>query len=117
MLIPTVIEQTARGERAFDIYSQLLGQRIVFLGRPIDADVANMSLGGGFYKMGNGRFVGLINKTFNYAHQQGTLVVVAAATWSSVWPKQAATVRRTCTRWAGSLRRLLGRGRMVRGSK
>ena len=44
----------------------------------IDADVANMSLGGGFYKMGNGRFVGLINKTFNYAHQQGTLVVVAA---------------------------------------
>lgn len=44
----------------------------------IDADVANMSLGGGFYKMGNGRFVGLINKTFNYAHQQGTVVVVAA---------------------------------------
>ncbi|HEX5672220.1 MAG TPA: ATP-dependent Clp protease proteolytic subunit [Acidimicrobiia bacterium] len=42
MLIPTVIEQTARGERAFDIYSQLLGQRIVFLGREIDADVANL---------------------------------------------------------------------------
>lgn len=42
MLIPTVIEQTARGERAFDIYSQLLGQRIVFLGRPIDADLANL---------------------------------------------------------------------------
>lgn len=44
----------------------------------IDADVANMSLGGGFYKMGNGRYVGLINKTFNYAHQQGLVVVVAA---------------------------------------
>lgn len=44
----------------------------------IDADVANMSLGGGFYKMSNGRFVGLINQTFNYAHRQGTLVVVAA---------------------------------------
>lgn len=42
MLIPTVIEQTSRGERAYDIYSQLLGQRIVFLGRPIDADVANL---------------------------------------------------------------------------
>jgi ATP-dependent Clp protease protease subunit len=42
MLIPTVIEQTARGDRAFDIYSQLLGQRIVFLGRQIDADVANL---------------------------------------------------------------------------
>ncbi|HEU4749881.1 MAG TPA: ATP-dependent Clp protease proteolytic subunit, partial [Acidimicrobiia bacterium] len=41
-MIPTVIEQTARGERAFDIYSQLLGQRIVFLGREIDADVANL---------------------------------------------------------------------------
>lgn len=42
MLIPTVIEQTARGERAYDIYSQLLGQRIVFLGKPFDADVANL---------------------------------------------------------------------------
>jgi ATP-dependent Clp protease protease subunit len=42
MLIPTVIEQTPRGERAYDIYSQLLGQRIVFLGRAIDPDVANL---------------------------------------------------------------------------
>lgn len=44
----------------------------------IDADVANMSLGGGFYKMANGRYVGLINQVFNYAHRKGTLVVVAA---------------------------------------
>lgn len=44
----------------------------------IDADVANMSLGGGFTKMANGRFVGLINSVFNYAHRQGLLVVVAA---------------------------------------
>ena len=44
----------------------------------IDADVANMSLGGGFTKAGNGRFVGLINSTFNYAHRQGLLVVVSA---------------------------------------
>jgi lantibiotic leader peptide-processing serine protease len=44
----------------------------------IDADVANMSLGGGFVKAGNGRFIGLINKTFNYAHRKGTLIVVAA---------------------------------------
>lgn len=42
------------------------------------ADVANMSLGGGFAKAGNGRFVGLINKTFNYAKQKGMLIVVAA---------------------------------------
>ncbi|HEX8171375.1 MAG TPA: S8 family serine peptidase [Thermoanaerobaculia bacterium] len=44
----------------------------------IDADVANMSLGGGFTKNGNGRFVGIINKVFNYAHSKGLLVVVAA---------------------------------------
>lgn len=42
MLIPTVIEQTRRGERAYDIYSRLLGHRVVFLGRPIDADTANL---------------------------------------------------------------------------
>jgi subtilisin family serine protease len=42
------------------------------------ADVANMSLGGGFAKAGNGRYIGLINKTFNYAHQKGTLIVVSA---------------------------------------
>ncbi|HTJ76576.1 MAG TPA: ATP-dependent Clp protease proteolytic subunit [Acidimicrobiales bacterium] len=42
MLVPTVIEQTARGERAFDIYSRLLAERIVFLGTPIDDGVANL---------------------------------------------------------------------------
>jgi ATP-dependent Clp protease protease subunit len=40
-LIPTVIEQTTRGERAFDIYSRLLRERIVFLGDPIDDALAN----------------------------------------------------------------------------
>jgi ATP-dependent Clp protease, protease subunit len=42
MLIPTVVEQTTRGERASDIYSRLLGHRVVFLGRPVDDDVANL---------------------------------------------------------------------------
>jgi ATP-dependent Clp protease, protease subunit len=42
MLIPTVIEATERGERAFDIYSRLLGERIIFLGSPIDDAVANL---------------------------------------------------------------------------
>lgn len=42
------------------------------------ADVANMSLGGGFFKAGNGRLVGAINKVFNYAKAQGTLFVVSA---------------------------------------
>src|SRR5439155_20223629 len=41
-LVPTVIEQTNRGERAFDIYSRLLKDRIVFLGTPIDDTVANL---------------------------------------------------------------------------
>ena len=41
-LVPTVIEQTSRGERAFDIYSRLLRERIVFLGTPIDDSVANL---------------------------------------------------------------------------
>jgi len=41
-LIPTVIEQTNRGERAFDIYSRLLQERIIFLGTPVNDDVANV---------------------------------------------------------------------------
>jgi ATP-dependent Clp protease, protease subunit len=41
-VIPMVVEQTARGERAFDIYSRLLAERIVFLGTPIDDQIANL---------------------------------------------------------------------------
>ena len=41
LLIPTVIEKTAHGERAYDIYSRLLKERIIFLGGPIDDHVAN----------------------------------------------------------------------------
>jgi ATP-dependent Clp protease protease subunit len=43
-VIPTVIEQTARGERAFDIYSRLLSERIIFLGTPIDDQIANLTI-------------------------------------------------------------------------
>jgi len=42
MLIPMVIEQTNRGERAYDIYSRLLKDNIIFLGTPIDDNVANL---------------------------------------------------------------------------
>lgn len=42
MLIPIVIEQTPRGERAYDIYSRLLKERIVFIGAPIDDNIANL---------------------------------------------------------------------------
>ncbi len=41
MVVPYVIEQTSRGERVYDIYSRLLKDRIIFLGTPIDAQVAN----------------------------------------------------------------------------
>ena len=40
--MPYVIEQTQRGERSYDIYSRLLKDRIVFLGTPVDDDVANV---------------------------------------------------------------------------
>lgn len=41
-LVPIVVEQTSRGERSYDIYSRLLKDRIVFIGSPIDDDVANL---------------------------------------------------------------------------
>ncbi|MGH2749946.1 MAG: ATP-dependent Clp protease proteolytic subunit [Actinomycetota bacterium] len=41
-LVPTVIEQTSRGERAFDIYSRLLKERIIMLGTPVNSEVANV---------------------------------------------------------------------------
>ena len=41
-LVPMVVEQTARGERSFDIYSRLLNDRVVFLGGQVDADSANL---------------------------------------------------------------------------
>lgn len=41
-LVPMVVEQTARGERAYDIFSRLLKERIIFVGTPIDDDVANL---------------------------------------------------------------------------
>ncbi len=43
VLVPMVVEQTSRGERAFDIYSRLLKENIIFLGTPIDDNVANLS--------------------------------------------------------------------------
>ena len=42
MLVPMVVEQTSRGERAYDIYSRLLKENIIFLGTPIDDQVANV---------------------------------------------------------------------------
>jgi ATP-dependent Clp protease, protease subunit len=41
-LVPFVIEQTSRGERSFDIYSRLLNERVIFLGTPVNDEVANL---------------------------------------------------------------------------
>ena len=41
-LIPMVVEQTSRGERAYDIYSRLLKEHIIFIGTPIDDHIANL---------------------------------------------------------------------------
>src|SRR4030042_5674473 len=41
-LVPMVVEQTARGERAYDIYSRLLKDRIIFIGTPVDDHIANI---------------------------------------------------------------------------
>src|SRR3989442_8581946 len=43
-LIPMVVEETARGERSFDIYSRLLAERIIFLGSPVDDQIANLTI-------------------------------------------------------------------------
>src|SRR6266581_2413777 len=42
VLVPMVIEQTSRGERAYDIYSRLLKDNVIFLGQPIDDTIANL---------------------------------------------------------------------------
>jgi ATP-dependent Clp protease, protease subunit len=43
-LIPMVVEETAQGERTFDIYSRLFNERIIFLGTPIDDQIANLTI-------------------------------------------------------------------------
>ena len=42
--IPMVVEQTVHGERTFDIYSRLLGERIIFFGTPMDDQIANLTI-------------------------------------------------------------------------
>src|SRR5215218_5073663 len=43
-LIPMVVEETAQGERTFDIYSRLFNERVIFLGTPIDDQIANLTI-------------------------------------------------------------------------
>lgn len=64
------------GSNGYGSFSQILAG--VIYAADNGADVANMSLGGGFAKAGNGRLVGFINQVFNYARQRGMLIVVSA---------------------------------------
>ena len=64
------------GSNGYGSFSQILAG--VIYAADNGADVANMSLGGGFAKAGNGRLVGFINQIFNYARQRGMLIVVSA---------------------------------------
>ena len=52
MLIPMVVEQTPRGERSYDIYSRLLRERIVFIGMPIDDNIASLLIAQMLYLQG-----------------------------------------------------------------
>ena len=72
----TLIGVKVLSARGSGTLSQVLGG--VLYAADQGANVANMSLGGGFSKAGNGRYVSLINRTFNYANKKGMLVVVAA---------------------------------------
>lgn len=72
----TLIGVKVLGANGYGSFSDILNG--VLWAADHGADVANMSLGGGFSKAGNGRSLGLINQVFNYANSKGMVVVVAA---------------------------------------
>ena len=55
VLVPMVVEQTGRGERAYDIYSRLLKDRIIFIGTPIDDHIANLVIAQMLFLQNGGR--------------------------------------------------------------
>jgi hypothetical protein len=77
----TLIAVKVLGSNGVGTFGQILSG--VLYAADQGADVANMSLGGGFSKAGNGRLVGAINKVFDYAKQQGMLIVVSAGNSSA----------------------------------
>ena len=79
-LVPMVIEQTGRGERAYDIYSRLLKDRIVFIGTPIDDTIANLIIAQMlFLQMEDG------GKDINvYIHSPGGSVTAGLAIYDTI---------------------------------
>ena len=79
-LVPIVVEQTGRGERAYDIYSRLLKDRIVFIGTPIDDMVANLVIAQMIFLEGEDpdRDINL------YIHSPGGLVTAGLAIYDTM---------------------------------
>ncbi len=113
MIIPSVIETSPRGERAFDIYSLLLRERIIFLGAPIDDQVANLIIAQILYldredpekdinlyihSPGGGIEAGLaIYDTMQLAHADvATFAVGVTASWATVLLAAGARGKRYC---------------------
>ena len=74
VLVPMVVEQTSRGERAFDIYSRLLKENIIFLGTPIDDNVANLIIAQILFLLGGRR---IRRRIFRYTSIRGRVPVTA----------------------------------------
>jgi ATP-dependent Clp protease, protease subunit len=79
-LVPIVVEQTGRGERAYDIYSRLLKDRIIFIGTPIDDIVANLTIAQMIFLEGEDpdRDINL------YIHSPGGLVTAGLAIYDTM---------------------------------
>src|SRR5215831_5082157 len=79
-LVPIVVEQTGRGERAYDIYSRLLKDRIIFIGTPIDDIVANLVIAQMIFLEGEDpdRDINL------YIHSPGGLVTAGLAIYDTI---------------------------------
>jgi ATP-dependent Clp protease protease subunit len=79
-LVPIVVEQTGRGERAYDIYSRLLKDRIIFIGTPIDDNVANLVIAQMIFLEGEDpdRDINL------YVHSPGGLVTAGLAIYDTM---------------------------------
>src|SRR2546422_914915 len=105
-LVPIVVEQTGRGERAYDIYSRLLKDRIIFIGTPIDDTIANLVIAQMIFLEGEDpdRDINL------YIHSPGGMVTAGLAIYDTmqfVKPKVAtlcmgqAASRAAVLLWAG----------------
>ena len=79
-VIPMVIEQTPKGERAYDIYSRLLKERIIFIGGPIDDEVSNMIIAQLFFLQSEDKH----KESFVYINSPGGVVTAGLAIYDTM---------------------------------